>query len=183
MCDSAAWLEHGIVKEIGNPGTLIEKYVEDTHTERVVTEGGGSRWGAGGARVERVEVLGSDGEPTLRLHIGEPATFRFHYVTDEPIRKPVLGFGLHRLDGAHATGINTRETVIPERIDGEGHVDFSCERLPLVPGSYDVTVGLFDESNLHTYDFWTKAVRFDVGPGRPREVEGVFAIDGQWTFR
>jgi hypothetical protein len=51
-----------------------------------------------------------------------------------------------------------------------------------VQGSYDVTVGLFDESGLHTYDFWTKSLRFDVGSGRPREAEGVFAVDGRWSF-
>ncbi|MCW2725698.1 MAG: transporter related [Frankiales bacterium] len=182
MCDQAAWLEHGVVKDIGNPGMLIEKYVEDTHTERVSTEGGGSRWGAGNARVEQVEALDADGRPTLRLHLGAPATFRFHYVTDEPIRKPVLGFGLHRIDGAHATGVNSRETIVPDQIDGKGYVDFAIDKLPLVPGSYDVTVALVDESNLHTYDYRTKALRFDVGAGRPRDVEGVFAIDGTWSF-
>jgi hypothetical protein len=56
------------------------------------------------------------------------------------------------------------------------------DRLPLVQGSYDVTVAVVDDSNLHTYDYRTKALRFDVGSGRPREAEGVFAIDGRWSF-
>ncbi len=57
MCDEAAWLERGVVKEIGTPGLLIEKYVQNSHTERVAAEGGGSRWGTGQAQVERVELL------------------------------------------------------------------------------------------------------------------------------
>jgi ABC-2 type transport system ATP-binding protein len=182
MCDEAAWLEHGVVKEIGSPGLLIEKYVEDTHTERVAAEGGGSRWGSGEVRIERVELLDEQGRPTLRVRAGSPATLRFHYVTDGPVRNPVVGFGLHRIDGVHASGVNSRETVVPDRIDGRGHVDFAIDRMPLVQGSYDVTVAVVDDSNLHTFDYRTKALRFDVGAGRPREVEGVFAVEGRWSF-
>ena len=182
MCDEAAWLEHGVVKEIGAPGLLIEKYVEGTHTERVAAEGGGSRWGSGEATVDKVELLDASGRPTLRVRAGEPATLRFHYETTGAVRKPVVGFGIHRIDGTHATGVNSRETVVPERIEGRGHVDFVMDRLPLVQGSYDVTVAVVDDSNLHTYDYRTKALRFDVGSGRPREAEGVFAIDGRWSF-
>ena len=182
MCDEAAWLEHCVVKEIGTPGLLIEKYVEGTHTERVAAEGGGSRWGTGQARVEKVELLDEHGAPVLRVRAGAPATLRFHYSTDGPIVKPVFGFGIHRIDGTHATGVNSRETVVPDSIEGTGHVDFAMAALPLVQGSYDVTVAIVDDSNLHTFDYRTKALRFDVGSGRPREAEGVFAIDGRWTF-
>ena len=182
MCDSAAWLEHGVVKEIGTPGLLIDKYVEGTHIERVAAEGGGSRWGSGDARVERVELLDDRGEPTLRVRAGAAATLRFHYVTQGRIPKPVIGFGLHRIDGTHATGVNSRETVVPDAIEGRGYVEFAMDRMPLVQGSYDVTVAIVDDANLHTYDYRTKALRFDVGSGRPREVEGVFAIDGRWSF-
>lgn len=182
MCDEAAWLEHGVVKEIGTPGLLIEKYVEGTHTERVAAEGGGSRWGSGEVRIEHVELLDETGRPTLRVRAGSPATLRFHYETQGRVRKPVFGFGIHRIDGTHATGVNSRETVVPDSISGSGHVDFAVDRLPLVQGSYDVTVAVVDESNLHTYEYWTKSLRFDVGAGRPREAEGVFAIDGRWSF-
>ncbi|MCY7364997.1 MAG: ABC transporter ATP-binding protein [Frankiaceae bacterium] len=182
MCDEAAWLEHGVVKEIGVPGLLIEKYVENTHVERVAAEGGGSRWGTGQARVEKVELLDEHGDPVLRVRAGAPATLRFHYETQGPIVKPVFGFGIHRIDGTHATGVNSRETIVPDRIEGTGHVDFAMAALPLVQGSYDVTVAIVDDSNLHTFDYRTKALRFDVGSGRPREAEGVFAIDGRWSF-
>lgn len=181
MCDQAAWLENGVVKGVGNPARLIEAYVEDTHTERVATTGGGSRWGSGEALVERVEVLGADGQPTLRVHVGEHATLRFHFRTRQPIARPVVGFGIHRIDGLHVTGLNSRESFVPDRLDGAGYYDFTIPRLPLLPGSYDITVALVDDDNLHTFDFFTKALRFDVGPGRPREAEGAAIIEGTWS--
>jgi ABC-2 type transport system ATP-binding protein len=182
MCESAAWLEYGVLRDVGAPGALIDKYVEGTHVDRVETEGGGSQWGSGELVIERVELIDSEGRSTLRVRTGEPASLRFHYYAREPIRRPVLGFGLHRIDGAHATGVNSRESVVPEVVEGRGHVDFLMPRMPLLPGSYDVTTSLMDEANLHTYDFRTKVIRFDVGLGQPREAEGVFAIDGTWKF-
>jgi len=182
MCERAAWLEFGVLKDQGAPGDLIDKYVETTHVDRVATEGGGSHWGSGEIVCTQVELLDGNGNPTLWVHTGEPATLRFHYSANEPVSRPVLGFALHSIEGVHATGINSREAIVPESIDGDGHVDFVISRMPLVAGSYDVTVALVDESNLHTFDFHTRAMRFDVGRGLPREAEGVFAIDGIWKF-
>lgn len=182
MCERAAWLQEGVLKDIGTPGDLIDKYVETTHDDRVATAGGGSRWGSGEMIVTKVELLDSTGAPTLWVHTGEPATLRFHYSARTPVTRPVLGFALHSITGVHATGVNSRETLVPEMIEGDGHVDFAMSRMPLVTGSYDVTVALVDESNLHTFDFQTKAMRFDVGRGVPKEAEGVFAIEGIWKF-
>ncbi len=182
MCEEAAWLEYGVLKDVSAPAQLIEKYVETTHDDRVATVGGGSQWGSGEVVVTQVELLDADGRPSLWVHTGDPATLRFHYRAGTAVRRPVLGFGLHRIDGAHATGVNSRETLVPETVQGEGHFDFRMVRMPLTPGSYDVTVSLMDEGGLHTFDFQTKALRFDVGRGVPREVEGVFAIEGDWKF-
>jgi hypothetical protein len=183
MCENAVWLDNGVVKASGPPAELIDRYVETAHADRVATAGGGARWGSGEIVVTRVELLDGGGTATLWVHTGEPATLRFHYLAREPVSRPVLGFGLHSFDGVHATGVNSRETLVPESIDGAGYVDFVVARMPLVAGSYDVTVALVDETNLHTFDFQTKAMRFDVGPGLPREAEGVFAIEGIWKFR
>ncbi|MDQ1485885.1 MAG: type transport system ATP-binding protein [Actinomycetota bacterium] len=182
MCERAAWLEYGVLKDSGTPAELIDKYVETTHIDRTATASGGSRWGSGEIAVTSVQLLDADGEPTLWVHTGQPATLRFNYVAREPVVRPVLGFGIHSIDGVHATGVNSRDTLVPETVEGPGHFDFVMSRMPLTPGSYDVTVAIVDHSNLHTFDFQTKAVRFDVGRGVPNEVEGVFAIEGTWKF-
>jgi len=182
MCERAAWLEHGVLKGVDTPSELIDRYIETTHVDRIATEGGGSRWGSGEIVVTKVELLDGAGVPTLWVHTGQPATLRFHYTANERVSRPVLGFALHSIEGVHATGVNSRETLVPEYIEGSGHVDFAIARMPLVAGSYDVTVALVDESNLHTFDFQNKAMRFDVGRGVPREAEGTFAIEGIWKF-
>ena len=188
LCEQAAWLDHGVVRDIGPAAKVIDDYIEVMHPERVVVqdeetgEATGSRWGEGGARIERVEILGANGKATRRVRMGDEVTFRLHYACDAPVERPVFGLGVHRLDGVHVTGINSRETCVPDRIDGKGHVDFSTRALPVLPGTYDVTVALMDFSNLRVFDHWNHALRFDIQPGLPKECEGVIAMAGVWTI-
>ena len=188
LCEQAAWLDHGVVREIGPAARIIDDYIEVMHPERIAVESEeedqptGSRWGEGGARIDRVEILDAAGKVSRRVKMGERVTFRLHYSCDEPVERPVFGLGIHRLDGVHVTGINSRETCVPDRISGRGHVDFSCDALPFLPLTYDVTVALMDYSNLRVFDHWNHALRFDIQPGLPKECEGVIAIAGTWTI-
>jgi ABC-2 type transport system ATP-binding protein len=186
LCEQAAWLESGVVRDLGPTSRIIDEYVEVMHPERVAVrdaetgEATGHRWGEGGARIERVEILAANGRATRRVRMGESATFRLHYACDEPVKRPVFGLGVHRLDGVHVTGINSRETCVPREISGRGHMDFSTDALPILPGTYDVTVALMDYSNLRVYDHWNHAHRFDIAPGLPKECQGVIAMAGTW---
>ena len=187
LCQQAAWLENGVVRDLGPAAPIIDDYIEFMHPERVAVqdeetgESTGSRWGEGGAKIERVEILDPKGKPTRRVRMGDEVTFRLHYTCDEPIKRPVFGLGIHRLDGVHVTGINSRETCVPDEISGTGYMDFSTDALPVLPGTYDATVALMDYSNLRVFDHWNHAHRFDIKPGLPRECEGVIAMAGTWS--
>ena len=188
MADSAAWLEFGDIKEIGPPGHLIDRYIEQMHPEREIVEDEetgeeSSRWGSGEVQVERIELLGPDGTSTRQVRMGDDVTLRLHYVAHTPVAKPVFGLGLHRLDGIHVSGVNARESCVPDELSGRGFMDFAIRRLPVLPGTYDVTVSLMDHANLRTWDFRDRAFRFDVEPGTPRECEGVVVLDGEWSVR
>ena len=187
MCDSAAWLEHGVVKDVGSPAKLIDSYIELTHPERVdvvdeaTGEDAGTRWGTGEAQVERIELLDTRGRRTRQVRMGDTVTFRLHYRAHAKLPRAVFGLGLHRLDGVHVSGINSRESLRPRQLNGAGHVDFTTDRLPLLPGTYDVTAAIHSWDNLQTWDHRNKAFRFDVEPGRPREAEGVVVLHGTWA--
>jgi ABC-type polysaccharide/polyol phosphate transport system ATPase subunit len=186
MCDEVAWLDHGKVLGIGKPGELVDEYTAASHQDQAEAtphdEEAGSRWGSGEVRVERVELLDRSGAPVSATRTGEAVTFRMHYRAKERIVRPVFGFGLHTADGQHVTGPNTRDVeMVPEFIEGEGHVDLEVPRLMLIPGVFDVSVSVFDYACLHPYDFRTKALRFDVEVGKPHELYGVVSLGGRWS--
>ena len=95
-------------------------------------------------------------------------TFRLHYRMHEPLERPVFGISLQRIDGAEVTSPNTRDAgLVPERVVGAGFVDLKLDRLPLVPGTYDLSASLVNYTLSHFYDARYRAVRFDVEPGTP----------------
>lgn len=182
MCDTVAWLDQGTLRAVGTPGEVVDDYTESSHDER----GGGdhgARWGSGEGKIDAIELLGPDGEATTRVRTGEPVTFRFHYTTQEPIPRPVFGMAIHTVEGQHVTGPNTRdEECVPDKISGTGFCDLRVPRLLLTPGSYDLSASLYDYACLHPYDFRSRAVRFDVEHGDPRDVHGVVSLGGTWSI-
>ena len=184
LCDRVAWLEDGSVKMLDSARAVVDEYLGHVQVDREEdTESGGSRWGSGEARLVHVDLLDPSGKPVHRLKTGDAATLRLQYHFDHPIERPVFGMAIHTLDGTHVTGPNTRDVgYVPDRLDGDGVLDLHFERLTLLPGTYDVTVSLFDYACLHPFDFRHKVLRFDVDPGTPRETYGVVTLGGQWEF-
>jgi ABC-2 type transport system ATP-binding protein len=183
LCDSVALLEHGVLKQVGPAAEVIDNYMADAHFARHDDGTGGSRWGSGEGRIDRVEIIGRSGAPTQSVRTGERVVFRLHYSTSEPIARPVFGIGIDTLNGVVIAGPNTRDVeVVPEKINGTGVVEMAVDRLLLVPGTYEVAVGLYDYSASHPYDHRLHALRFDVEPGEPHQQHGVLALDGKWTI-
>jgi ABC-type polysaccharide/polyol phosphate transport system ATPase subunit len=183
LCDHVALLEHGVLKQVGPAAEVIDNYVAHTHVDHVEDVGGGTRWGSGEGRIEKVELLDASGKPTGKVRTGDRCTIRLHYATTEPIQRPVFGVAIETLNGVLLAGPNTRDVeVVPEKINGTGHADMTIERLLLLPGTYDVAASLYDYSAVHPYDHRLHVMRIDVEPGSPSQQHGVVALDGRWTI-
>jgi len=183
LCDTAAWLEHGLLRRIGPASEVIDEYLTESHTDRAADGDHGARWGTGEARVEKIEVLDGSGEPVKRVRTGDTVIFRFHYQSDALIEKPVWGMALFSLDGVWVTGPSTREVgLYPEKLapGDEGWVDLRVDRLLLLPGTYDVSASLFNITGATVYDMRHRALRFDVEFGDPHEEYGFMSLGGSW---
>jgi len=183
LCDTAAWLEHGLLRRIGTASEVIDEYLTESHTDRAADGDHGARWGTGEAQVEKIEVLDGSGEPVKRVRTGDTVIFRFHYKSDALIEKPVWGMALFSLDGVWVTGPSTREVgLYPEKLapGDEGYVDLHVDRLLLLPGTYDVSASLFNITGATVYDMRHRALRFDVEFGDPHEEYGFMSLGGSW---
>jgi ABC-2 type transport system ATP-binding protein len=183
LCDTAGWLEHGVLRRLGPASEVIDEYLSESHTERAADGSHGVRWGTGEARVEKIEVLDASGEPVKRVYTGDTVVFRFHYKSDTLIFKPVWGMALYTLDGVWVTGPSTREVgLYPDRLEpgAEGWVDLRVERLLLLPGTYDVSASMFNITGAQVYDMRHRAFRFDVEFGDPHEEYGFVSLGGTW---
>lgn len=181
LCDEVAWLEHGRLMKVGSPFELVDEYVDESHEDREVTTEGLTRWGSGEARVQGLELLDIAGQPVTSLRTGEAATFRLHYAVLQRIEKPVFGLAIETVEGTYVWAHHSRDgEMVPEAIDGIGHVDLDIEHIMLQPGIFDVSASVVAYDCVHVYDFVKHCLRFDVSPGQPRESGGLIALGGQW---
>jgi len=182
FCDEAALLDHGRVRSIGIASKVVDDYLEGVHIDRSRKDEG-PRHGSGEIRIERVQLLDATGKRTTSTRTGEAVTLRLEFATTEPVERPVFGFGIGRIDGVGVTGPNMRDyDAIPEKLDGRGFVDYHIDWLPLLPGTYDVSVSVYDFNIARQYDGRVRALRFDVERGATGERLGVVSFNGRWEI-
>ena len=161
---------------------ILDRYLGNVHVEQIHHDGtAGTRWGSGEATIEGIEVMHDD-TVSDRVRTGDRVIVRTRYkVTGAPLVKPVIGFAVHRIDGVHITGVNIREYgIVPDRLSGSGSFDYVIDRLPLLPGTYDISAAIQDNTYATTYDWWQNGCRFEVDPGVVHETEGVLSFLGTW---
>ncbi|MBW3574392.1 MAG: ABC transporter ATP-binding protein [Actinobacteria bacterium] len=181
LCHDAALLEGGRLERAGAVGEVIDHYLGRVHLDRVEEDALGARWGTGEGRIQQVEVLGAGGGASTLVRTGDPVVFRLHYHTSEPIERPVFTLGVYTVEGIHVSEPNTRNAgLVPDKVEGRGHVDLRVDRLLLVPGTYDLTASLTDHTGARPYDVRHRAFRFEVMPGTPLERHGVISLGGRW---
>ncbi|MEX0663510.1 MAG: ABC transporter ATP-binding protein [Acidimicrobiia bacterium] len=182
FCDHAALLDHGKIRSIGPSSGVINDYLKGVHLKSRSAED--ARRGTGEIQIERVVLLDADERRTTRTRTGEAVTLRLMFSASQPIERPVFGFGIARIDGVGVTGPNTQDyDMIPDKVEGHGHVDYHVPSLPLLPGTYDVNASINTIDLTSQYDGRVGALRFDVEPGgTPGERLGLISFRGSWEI-
>jgi len=194
MCDRAAWLDHGEVKAEGPAPQVVRQYLDQVNRDeeaRYEDEEGTTpetdgdqpaRRGSGEVIVDRVEFLNAEGVATPVGKTGDPLTVRLHYRAETSVEHPVVTVGVVRASGPNVgTGNSRLADVDWGTLSGEGHIDFAIDHLSLVPGSYQITTGFWDEHALHPYDVQERAWILHVQPGSSRHREGMVDLQGRWS--
>jgi lipopolysaccharide transport system ATP-binding protein len=183
FCDTAAWLDHGRLIDVGPAARIVDEYIESGHQAREV-EGGGTRHGSGEIEVSRIELLGGSAEPGAEpeYRTGDPLTIRLHYRTTSAVTRPVFGVSINTIEGVHVWSHHTLDAgFVPGKLSGHGSIDVQIPSLPLQPGAFDINTSVVDETLSHSYDQWARGVRFDVLMGKPRESGGLVVMNSAWT--
>ena len=191
-CRRGIWLQDGQIQADGDVERVTEAYLTALYTERhrrgvkqmraLSASKGVNRWGTGEVEIERVELLDGRGQPRTVFHTGEPFVIRMHYVAAEPVEEPVFGIALHRADGTHINGPNTKLAEYPlPVVHGRGYVDYAIEALNLLPGAYEASVAVYDTHIVQAYDHQHRLHRFQVLGGSVAETRGVVYFPSRWA--
>jgi lipopolysaccharide transport system ATP-binding protein len=91
---------------------------------------------------------------------------------------------IHHASGFHVNGPNTVFSGLEiAAIEGQGHIDYVVDSLPLLEGTYLVSVSLYDFEGENAYDYHHQAYTFRVYVNDALgERYGSFLIPATWRM-
>jgi ABC-2 type transport system ATP-binding protein len=182
LCSQVLWMEKGHARAVGRSIDLVSDYLGASHnTVHKTNETTGERWGNEEFTVEKVEVLNHDLQSTDVVHTGREMTIRIHYKRHSSVDDVIAGLRISHLHGTQvfATNSRRRESDLG-RFGNTGYVDLVIPRVPMLAGTFQISVDLSDSSELYTYDHWGQCFTFDVLQDTVQD-EGLVTIDATWS--
>lgn len=196
LCSRAVWLDHGEIRSEGKAGKVVADYLDlvaerdeaqrkREHKQlesRLAGENSVSRHGTRDVEITRVELLDATGTPKHVFRTGEDLRIRLTYTVHKPPNNPTFAVGIHREDGVYVHSTNTGAWHSGLMLQpGEGIVELVYDSLPLLRGSYLLTVAVFEGGNWRLpYDTHTQAYRFSVRPDTG--FDGVVHLSHRWEI-
>jgi ABC-type polysaccharide/polyol phosphate transport system ATPase subunit len=180
VCERCLWLEAGAARALGESWSVIRQY-EDFVRELNGGPKEPAEEGSGELVIVDAELLDVEGRRRERFAPHEEVTVRLHYQALRRIERPNFGLAIYRRDGLLCYGTSThKEGCRIEAVSGRGHVDYVLERLGLLSGSYDITVGVYDEQDVYKYHHAHRRYRFSVE--QQERDEGVCRLQGRFVL-
>ena len=186
LCEKVALLHEGRLVEYGPAADVINDYlgdVESREEEVVATEPAAEAESVDvRAQVDGIELLGPTGGSTTPA-TGAPITFRIWYSTKEPLDDAVFRLWFDRKDGFHVATASTRDQdVVPDRLEGSGHIDLTVDRLALLPMTYLLTCTIDTGRAVERPAAHEFPVPLEVAPGVPSDRGGIVSLGGRWAI-
>ena len=187
LCSRAIWIDEGRVIMDDSAEAVVARYLDRSWQEDEGTlevkeeeEEATQRWGSGKVQIVAVRLLDAQGEERQNFHTGESLTVELHYQAAARVARPVFGLAIHRGDGLLITGPNTQFAgyEIPA-VEGEGVVRYMVSELPLLEGTYYISVSSHNWEDTEMYDYHDRLYAFRVLPSEPEQY-GLLTLQGNW---
>jgi ABC-type polysaccharide/polyol phosphate transport system ATPase subunit len=182
LCERAMWLDAGRGAQLGATRDVLNAYqrtVGEREQRERAARGHGERWGSKEIEIAHARIVGADGRERAVLDSGEPATIEIAYRNGAGVADAVFGVYVYRDDGVGVYGTNTLMDGCEVPVRAEGVARFVTDALDLLPGAYDIDVGIIDPQDRY-YDYLQKGLSVRV-IGRSREV-GIARMRHRWEF-
>lgn len=183
LCSQVMWLDKGTVREVGRADDVVGHYLtESLSSEDSQRTAGVDRWGSREIEIAAVVLRDAHGMATGNFGSGEAMTIEVDVSRVAASPPALVKLEITHLHGVQIFSASSRHhgTTIPSGMR-EGTVTISVPRLPLLEGTYDLSVALTSESETHDFDHWRKCSRFTVHRNNIFD-EGVVAVESTWDL-
>jgi lipopolysaccharide transport system ATP-binding protein len=193
-CDQAIWLQGGGVRATGEAAAVVESYrtamLSETYERTPVPAAGSvgqllelrrNRLGSQEVVIDEVRLLRADGTEGSEIRVGDSLAVAVTAVSHSgAVRDAIVAVAIRRkADAVVCCDSNTEtDAVSLGDLTHPTTIALEYERLDLLPGEYDVEVGVYARDWEYAYD-----VHFDVYPlrvGGRTEASGILAVPHRW---
>ncbi len=194
ICDRSIWLENGTIREDGTCREVHMHYQNEVEKERAKSIASSGRecaalrafcdakasiWGNQKIRFTDVRLKQADKERSV-FETGSSMQISMQYESLSQGQKANFGIAVYRSDGLHCFGTQLlMETDSVVRAKQKGSVEIVIDRLELLPGEYELDVGVISEKN-EVYEEIKNVKRFAVTSEKNRI--GVCNLDIRWEI-
>lgn len=189
-CTRVLWLKGGRVQLDGVPEPVIDAYLRSVQEDReeglratrsLPPEEGAPRFGSGEIEIVSVDTLDGSRRERVVFRANDEFVVRIQYRVKGSFRDP--GFGV-KICSQNNVFIHGTNTFIHERtltlVEGEGMIDLRYPSLPLLTGTYWLTVGVTSGNDWSApYDLRERVHRFEVLTARPDG--GMICLEHDWS--
>jgi len=184
MCSHAVWLEHGRVQLAGEAHDVAAGYLAEVHRDASQHSGlapSGNRQGTGDVEITSVTFIDGNGVAQGAFRTNEPFTVRVGYRAKEPTPDVACGIAvLSAQNLSYLFGHSSKASGLDLSLDGEGIIEFTMPSLPLMQGSYVVTVAM--EGDTRIFDLHDRRYSFLVFENPALTVQaGMVRVEGAWS--
>ena len=182
LCNTVAWIDKGVLKQVGPSADVIAAYTgEVAPAASSGTEEIGTRWGTGDAQIVGV-TFSTNGEPVTSPTTLDPLDIDIAFTAHRPLQDILVRVRIDTPSGQLVWGSSTRRSGVSiGLVDGAASARVSIPSLPLLEGSYLLSVGITDHSETIGFDQWDQRVRFDVRQYKAYDT-GLVHVPISWTI-
>ncbi len=187
LCSRALWFDRGHLVADGPADAVVQQYHDRSASVRLNAMAGAieaeQRWGNRKVEITHVRFLDAHGDERQVFRTGEALVVELEYQAHQAVQSPVVGIGIHRVDGVHVCGPNTGLSGVDlGTLEGRGTIRYTIACLPLLEGLYQLSVGVVNKTDTEMFDFHDRAYGFRVSNGQGGAVEryGLVTVQGEW---
>ena len=183
LCKEVIWLEKGHMMMRGPAAEVISAYTGESYSQHVAMDADfRERWGTEEVRIDRIELLNERGEKTERIETNGAMTVTTQVTAQTSVRAPVVKVSISKLDGDIVWSSTSRKSELGlGNLNSPVVVTIGIPKLPLLEGTYYISVACTDTTGTTDYDHCKNWLRFDVHQNDLFE-EGLVAVPSTWTF-